>query len=114
MLNLKSHWDSLRSSLWFVPSLLVAGAIILALVLIELDSSIEWHDLQKHWPRLFGAGADGSRGMLTAIASSMITVAGVAFSIPLLPWPWHRASTRRECCATLCATAPTRRYSAPF
>jgi len=84
MLNLKSHWDSLRSSLWFVPSLLVAGAIILALVLIELDSSIEWHDLQKHWPRLFGAGADGSRGMLTAIASSMITVAGVAFSITIV------------------------------
>jgi len=84
MLKVRSLWDRLRSSLWFVPSILVAGAIFLALGLIELDSSLEWHDSQKQWPRLFGAGADGSRGMLTAIASSMITVAGVAFSITIV------------------------------
>ena len=27
MLNLRSQWDRLRSSLWFVPSLLVTGAV---------------------------------------------------------------------------------------
>ena len=36
------------------------------------------------WPLLFGAGAAGSRGLLTAIASSMITVAGVVFSITIV------------------------------
>jgi uncharacterized membrane protein len=35
-------------------------------------------------PLLFGAGAEGARGMLTAIASSMITVAGVIFSITIV------------------------------
>ncbi len=35
------------------------------------------------YPRLFGLGADGSRGMLTAIASSMLTVAALAFSMTL-------------------------------
>ena len=36
------------------------------------------------WPLLFGAGAAGSRGLLAAIASSMITVAGVVFSITIV------------------------------
>lgn len=36
------------------------------------------------WPLLFGAGAAGSRGLLTAVASSMITVAGVVFSITIV------------------------------
>ena len=38
----------------------------------------------ERWPRLFGAGAEGSRGLLAAIASSMITVAGVTFSITIV------------------------------
>jgi hypothetical protein len=38
----------------------------------------------KKWPLLFGAGAAGSRGLLTAVASSMITVAGVVFSITIV------------------------------
>jgi len=84
MPNLQSIWDHLRSSLWFLPSLLVIGAIVLALGLIEIDSRIDLTHLQMRWPRLFGAGAAGSRGMLSAIASSMITVAGVAFSITIV------------------------------
>jgi len=84
MLKLRSLWDRLRSSLWFVPSLLVTGAVALALGLVEIDASGEWTHLQVRWPRLFGAGAAGSRGMLSAIASSMITVAGVAFSITIV------------------------------
>jgi uncharacterized membrane protein len=38
----------------------------------------------QNWPLLFGAGADGSRGVLAAIAGSMITVAGVTFSITVV------------------------------
>jgi len=84
MLNLRSLWDRLRSSLWFVPTLLVTGAVALALGLVEIDASAEWTYVQDRWPRLFGAGAAGSRVMLSAIASSMITVAGVAFSITIV------------------------------
>ncbi|UHD16439.1 DUF2254 family protein [Thiocapsa bogorovii] len=36
------------------------------------------------WPLLFGSGAAGARGLLTTVASSMITVAGVVFSITLV------------------------------
>ncbi len=36
------------------------------------------------WPRLFGAGAAGARGMLSTIAGSMMTVVGVTFSMTLV------------------------------
>ncbi len=84
MSQLRQLWEHLRSSLWFVPALLVLGGIVLALGLIEAESFVEREQLTTHWPRLFGAGAEGSRGMLAAIASSVITVAGVAFSITVV------------------------------
>jgi uncharacterized membrane protein len=76
-------WDYLRSSFWFVPSLMVAGSVVLAGALIEMDSagSYEWF---AQWPRLFGAGAEGARGMMSTIASSMMTVVGVTFSMVLV------------------------------
>lgn len=61
---------------------MVVAAIAIALVFIELDSSIS-SDWLANYPRLFGHGAEGSRGMLTAIASSMLTVATLAFSLTL-------------------------------
>lgn len=78
----KRLWANLTSSLWFVPSLLVLGSIAIAFTLIEVDGRISREMLTKY-PRLFGAGADGSRGMLTAIGGSMMTVAGVTFSLTL-------------------------------
>lgn len=83
MLNkIKQFGISLRASLWFVPGLMIGVSIALALLLIEIDSRVkpEW---LENFPRLFGLGADGSRGMLTAIASSMLTVATLAFSLTL-------------------------------
>ncbi len=80
----ESIWEKLRTSLWFVPTLIVGGAVSLALGLIELDSNSNRDQLTEDWPRLFGAGADGSRGLLSAIAGSMITVAGVTFSITIV------------------------------
>jgi len=49
-------------------------------MLIAIDTTVDLKVLEK-WPMVFGAGAAGARGFLTAIASSMITVAGVVFSI---------------------------------
>ncbi len=82
MNKLKTWWSGWRSSLWFVPTVMVTISIALALGLIEIDSRIkpEW---LNDFPRTFGAGADGSRGMLSAIAGSMITVAGLTFSLTL-------------------------------
>ncbi len=76
-------WSDLRATFWFVPSLIVAGSILLAAGMIEADTTgnKEW---LAHWPRLFGAGAAGARGMLSTIAGSMMTVVGITFSMTLV------------------------------
>jgi uncharacterized membrane protein len=56
---------------------------VLATVLITVDAAVDLHVVER-WPLVFGAGAAGARGLLTAVASSMITVAGVVFSITLV------------------------------
>ena len=83
MNKLKQIWSNLRSSFWFVPSLIVAVSIALAVALIEADSTGSDRWLAR-WPRLFGAGAEGARGMLSTIAGSMMTVVGVTFSMTLV------------------------------
>ena len=83
MYQLKRCWSALPSSFWFVPTLIVAGSIALAMALIEAHStgSAQW---LARWPRLFGASAEGARGMLSTIAGSMMTVVGVTFSMTLV------------------------------
>lgn len=83
MSPLRALWLRLQGSLWFVPTLVVAGCMTLAVLLVE---SHGWFkvDLAARWPRLFGVGTDGARSMLSAIATSMITVAGVVFSMTLV------------------------------
>lgn len=76
-------WGKLRESFWFVPAVIVAVSAVLALALIEVENfaGLAW---MEDWPRLFGAGADGARGMLATIAGSMMTVVGVTFSMTLV------------------------------
>jgi uncharacterized membrane protein len=79
----KNLLSNLRSSFWFVPSLVVADSIIIALALIEAD--LVWGD---RWlaqvPRLFGIEAEGARQMLSTLAGSMMTVMGITFSMTLV------------------------------
>ena len=83
MKTLRAWWQAMQGSFWFVPSLIVAGSIALALALIEVDAtgSQQW---LAHWPRLFGSSAAGARIMLSTIAASMMTVVGVTFSMTLV------------------------------
>jgi uncharacterized membrane protein len=83
MSKLKRLWSNLMGSFWFVPSVIVAISIVLAVALIAVDStgSEAW---MARWPRLFGSGAAGARGMLSTIAGSMMTVVGVTFSMTLV------------------------------
>ncbi len=81
--KLHQSWQRIRSSFWLVPSLIVAASIILATLLIKSDSagSDKW---MAEWPLMFGAGAEGARGMMSTIAGSMMTVVGVTFSMILV------------------------------
>jgi uncharacterized membrane protein len=82
-MKLHHWWQEMRSSFWFVPAVIVLGAVGLATVLIGVDATVDLPVVER-WPLLFGAGAAGSRSLLTAVASSMITVAGVVFSITIV------------------------------
>jgi uncharacterized membrane protein len=71
-----------RASLWFVPGLMFAGAIALALGLVALGvRTDDW--IIRRWPVLQITG-EGARSILETVAGSVITVAGVVFSITIV------------------------------
>jgi hypothetical protein len=66
MNQLRSYWIDLRASLWFVPSLIVLASMGAAVLMTETDGRVGMGmgmELATHWPRLFGASADASRGI---------------------------------------------------
>lgn len=76
-------WWHLRSSLWFIPALVLLLSVSAAIGLTEFDARTGFK-LTDRWPHLFGASAAASRDILSAIATSMITVAGVVFSTTIV------------------------------
>ena len=83
MNRFRQLWSNLRSSFWFMPSMIAMASIALAAVLIGVDYAVSDQWLAE-WPRLFGSGAEGARGMMSTIAGSMMTVVGVTFSMVLM------------------------------
>lgn len=76
-------WDRVRSSFWFLPAVMAGGAMLLAFAAVALDTPItDW--LTLHWGLTFTGGAEGASALLAAIAGSMITIAGVVFSMTLV------------------------------
>lgn len=73
---------ALTSNLWFVPLVMVITGIAAATLLTLADLH-----LGRDWTQgrglLFGVGAAGARGMLSAIAGSMMTVASLSFSLTI-------------------------------
>lgn len=76
-------WDRVRSSFWFLPSVMAGGAMVLAFATVALDEPVtDW--LTRKWGWTFTGGAEGASSLLGAIAGSMITIAGVVFSMTLV------------------------------
>ncbi|MBW4515868.1 MAG: DUF2254 domain-containing protein [Timaviella obliquedivisa GSE-PSE-MK23-08B] len=76
-------WDSLHSSFWFVPTLMVVLSIAFSFVTIAVDQRLETNVIEKlGWA--YSLGPNGSRAILSAIASSMMSVATTAFSITIV------------------------------
>ena len=76
-------WARLLDSLWFVPSMVGLAGALLAVGMVELSARVDPHVLSR-FPRMFGASADSSRSLLSAIGASVITVAGVTFSLTMV------------------------------
>jgi uncharacterized membrane protein len=71
--------DSLRTGLWLIPGLCVVAAVVLAMLLVQVDRGRD-----TTAGITFGAGASGAREVLSAITTSMITFTGLVFSITIV------------------------------
>jgi uncharacterized membrane protein len=76
-------WDRVRSSFWFLPAVMAVGAMVLAFATVAMDARVtDW--LTLNWGWTFSGGAEGASNLLGTIAGSMITIAGVVFSMTLV------------------------------
>lgn len=84
MARLKAFWLDMVDSLWFVPAVLTAIGAAAALLLVNFDDVLigELDPATRWWA--FGGTAEGAAGVLSAIASSIITVTGVVFSVTIV------------------------------
>jgi len=76
-------WQDLQSSYYFIPALMGLSAIVLAIITSQIDrhSDIEFSS-SVGW--FHPSNADGAHAILSTIAGSMITVAGVTFSMTMV------------------------------
>jgi len=77
------HLDLVRSSFWFIPVVMSCGAVLLAYGTVAMNKPVtDWFRIVWGWT--FTGGAEGASSVLGTIAGSMITIAGVVFSMTLV------------------------------
>ena len=77
------HREALRTNLWLVPTIEVIAAIGLFMVTLRLDRAVYNGRLRPpSW--VISGTADAARQILASIAASVITVAGIVFSITIV------------------------------
>jgi uncharacterized membrane protein len=76
-------WESLRTSFWFIPSIMVCMATGLAKLLLMFDR-YGYQAPAKFLHFFYETSPESARALLTTIASSMITVTSIAFSITVV------------------------------
>jgi uncharacterized membrane protein len=75
--------DTIRSSYWFIPTLMAVAALLMGAGMVYLDVHIGSDGLaDRDWYQ--ANTPDGAREVLSTIAGSAITVAGVVFSITIV------------------------------
>ncbi len=80
--RLSAFVEDVRGSYWFVPSLLALVGFAAGLALVYLDALLGEAWLGRfEW--FYGSRPEGARALLSTVAGSTITVAGVVFSITL-------------------------------
>lgn len=70
---------ALATSPWLILASIVLGSFVLALVMLQIDHALQI-DPSPSQPWLYGGTAESAISLLSAVASSSITVAGVVFS----------------------------------
>ena len=83
LVKIRAMWDTLRTSYWFVPTLMAVTTAILWVGCYTIDLGLADSVIHRlGW--IYTGGPDGAREMLAVVAGSMITIAGVTFSITIV------------------------------
>jgi uncharacterized membrane protein len=81
--KLRLLWESARTSFWVVPALMILCSVALAFAALLLDSADILEEIGGR-KFIYRGGPEGARETLATIAGSMITIAGVVFSITIV------------------------------
>jgi uncharacterized membrane protein len=77
------RWEALRTTLWFVPAVLIVVGTLIFIVTFKIDAAAYSHQIElPTWLR--NGNSQSGREVLIAIAAAIITVVGVVFSITIL------------------------------
>jgi uncharacterized membrane protein len=79
---LYEQWRQLFNTFWFIPGIVSFIGPLLAICCIAIDKSIKKGALQG--PYLFHGGISAASALLSTVAGSLITVAGLAFSVTIV------------------------------
>lgn len=83
MEKLLFSWRKLTATFWFIPLLLIAASILLAILMVYIDQQVKIP--QKGLARIFLVNnPDSARSILSTISGAMMGVAGTVFSITLV------------------------------
>lgn len=76
-------WEKLRTSFWFVPSVMIGAALALSALTLYLDHRTNDKTVLE-LPLVFRDGVEGARSVLNSVVTAMITVTGVTFSVVIV------------------------------
>ncbi len=79
--RLAAFWERVRTSLWFLPVLMVAGAVLLAWFALQVDINVE--AFGSVWWINQGSTVEAGR-LLSALLGSLITMATLVISITMV------------------------------
>ena len=81
--RLENKWRKIQASFWFIPSLMSTFSFGLAVLLLYLDAHVVADSPFLQTLAYSGSG-EGATDVLTLVASSMVGLAGVTFSITIV------------------------------
>jgi uncharacterized membrane protein len=81
-LRLLHAWTSLRSTYWFIPAIMALAAGVLAIASVQADRYLAGSSVERlGW--IYSGGPEGARAVLSVVAGSVMSTAGVTFSITI-------------------------------
>ncbi|HXH04846.1 MAG TPA: DUF2254 domain-containing protein [Candidatus Nitrosotenuis sp.] len=75
--------DTMRTSLWLLPAIMVSAGIALSFFLLWVDNNYAPF-VNEHLSWLFSGTPSAARSLLATIASAVITVVSIAFSLTIV------------------------------